>query len=142
MPINVIHKVEYMAKKGGHSQELTFCDRKMNVIEDKVIVNNDTDGKTLEEPLFLVHKVIDESDNEDDDDPPQLVGHGKNGYYDSSNSNSSDDNSNTEDKDHNFYDNLDPGVSREMLETRHQMIHERWGVGFKDQDHKISIQEE
>ena len=34
MSINVIYQIEYMAKKLGHTQKLTFHDRKMNVIEN------------------------------------------------------------------------------------------------------------
>ena len=40
MPIDAINWVEYMAKKLGHTQELTFCDSNMNVIEDGINIVN------------------------------------------------------------------------------------------------------
>ena len=79
----------------------------MNIIEDKVIVNDNTDDITSEDTPVLIQKAIHESNDEDDDKPVQLVSHDEGDYYDSSDSDSSDSYSDDQDKYDVLYDDPD-----------------------------------
>ena len=109
MPVHVIHRVEYMAEKLGHIQELTFRDSNMNNIEDKIAPHQET---------LLIHKIENDIDEDNNDGQPPLVGHQGQDYDDEDDSSDSDDKSDDNDKDNYFYNGPDPGVSDEMLDTR------------------------
>ena len=64
-----------MTKKLSYTQELTFHDRKMDYVDDKIMVICDTDENTSNDPPLLALELMCDSDNEDDDESTQFVFH-------------------------------------------------------------------